>query len=361
MTGCEDDICKRTRRMVVCKAALREDDMDDKLNSVDSQYLLIQVLKHLEPEELSALIDKMNREKEMDAALKEYIWLCISFADQVRRDSSYCGTLDMACKVIYQRQSSSKGAGEENAKKIRKIDYLKAFGWSNGVQMNRIQRGEAQMKPDNILRFCGGFQKELDRRFWKNQLLQFFPDTFDVDCDGNLEYEGLCLVISYLPDKTRKTIGESLPGSEAKRVSLIFDQIAHKNALSRLGEPPYRLYKVIHHLVQKAPGMTVQILVEDELQTTLVSWYEWKVNWEKAEEVNFEYVPAPRLQRRHILLIAVVFGLSYLEAVILLQTAGYRMSPGIRDEKVLQYFLYKEGAAEAIKEELRGNINLSVS
>ena len=266
--------------------------MEDRLNPVDSQYLLIQLLRAMDPEMLSTLSYEISS-KITDPALIDFLFSCISFGNEVRKNPAYCATFDHACKTILARQRSSE------EKKIRKKDYLEALGWSNGVQLNRIERGAAQMKVENLLTICGGFERESDRRFWKNHLLTFFPGTLALDLTGKTEYEGLTFVLKWLREETCQVVEQTL--SEADRVKLhsLRDDSLCSTRQDPLGAPPFRLYKTIGHLVRNTAAMTIQILVEDELQTSLVSWYDWKVKWEKAESVGFAYLPSPRLQRKH--------------------------------------------------------------
>lgn len=318
--------------------------MGEVLNSVNSQQLILRVLKNLEPGEISWLIRKMNYSAEKEESEKAYFHLCVLFANEIKKNPLYCSTFDGMCKSILARQNPD---GEDP---IKKKDYIKAFGWKNAVQMNRIEHGTAQMKIENIEEICSKFRYEEDRVFWKNQLLAWFPDTWYI-VDSTKEYACLVRMIKSMNDTMRQRISDLLSEGERILLSDELDSCSDKSG-SRLGEPPYKLYRVIYRLVREIPGMTIQTLVEDELQTTLVSWYEWKVQWEAEEKEGFPQIPKPRLHRRYVLLMALVFGLDYLETVALLQIAGYRMGSDENDRKVINYLINGEGDLNEIKLEL---------
>lgn len=324
--------------------------MEDKLNSVDSQYLLIQIFKSLGTEVSSAIGVEFNSGE--NDTLKEFILACISFSNEVITNSEYCCSFDNTCRSILARQKSSD-AGQirtSDVKQIRKKDYLKALGWDNGVQLNRIEHGTAKMKVDNIKKICSGFTKESDKRFWQNHLLSFFPSTLYLDRNNsNIEYEGLLHVLGNLRKEEQALLAQNLSEADLVKIRSVSDSFLSGCPDDRLGDPPFHLYKTINHLVRQVPYMTIQSLVEDELQTTLVSWYEWKVKWEKAEETDFDYLPAPRLQRTHLLLVAVVFKLEYLDTVRLLQMGGYRLGMNKKDRMIADYFLHKMDAIDELK------------
>lgn len=317
--------------------------MEERLNSVDCQYLLIQIFKILDPETLSVIAYGFS-DKESNPLLKEYLFECIFFANEIRKNPEYCASFDCACKTILARQGSSA------EKRIHKKDYVKALGWNNRVQLNRIERGEAQMRKENVSNICGKFVRECDRRFWQNQLLAFFPRTLCIDCDNTLEYAGLTIVLKSLREKELQLIQQTLTESDWVKMRGVLENGRGNEQQDPLGDPPYHLYKTILHLVRNAASMTLETLVKTELQTSMQSWYDWKGKWEKAEETGFAYLPEPSLKRKHLLLIAVVFNLEYLDTIRLLQMGGYRVGLNKTDRAIINCFLQKNGTLEERKD-----------
>ena len=310
--------------------------MEEILKPVDCQYLLIQVLKVLEPETLMALARNLS-EKVSDALQKEYIIECISFANESRKNPEYCTSFDSSCRSILARQK------QLDEKQIGKQEYIDALG-TNRMQMSRIERGEAQMKEENIAKICKDFERECDKRFWQNHLLTFFPGILLIYKDDNnnkdtVEYKSLVKVIESLRENEYQSVVESLPEPDRLKIAGAFEKDQYVIVKDPLGDQPCSLYETIRHIVRNTPSVTLESLVIDELQTTMQSWYDWKGRWNRAEEAGFAYVPKPSLRRKHLLLIAAVCGLEYLDTVRLLQTGGYRLGLTGSDSVIVNCFL----------------------
>lgn len=324
--------------------------MDVKMGAVDSQQLLIQIFKCLEPEQQLELIRKIDFDKKINETNKKYIYICEKFGSQIRITADYCNSFDKTCKRILIRQ------GNYETEKIRKKDYITALGWKNGVQLNRIEKGDAEMQLENIQKLCSCFTQEAERRFWTNQLIAFFPETFHLNYGEKMESDSLLYVIKGLNETLRKQIEERLSEEEKIKFLSICDRTAWENALGKLGKTPRSLYKTILNLEKNMNGMTIERLAEEELGISRITWYTWKTEWERAEMEEFTYLPKPRLKRNHLLIIAMVCHLNYLETLCFLQSAGYCLGFRAEDTELLNYFLFQSGDAEELKRKLRKDI-----
>ena len=333
------------------------------LNSVNSQELLLRLLTALRPADTQRILQQAEREPAWDNTRREYLFLCLSFAQTKREHPEYCGTLDGICRSIIARQTSA------DREKVRKKEYREGFGWTNNVQLGRIERGEAEMPAERIQRLCSAFPCESDRIFWENQLYAFFPDTCYVPPRESMEREVLLWLVGRLSAPEREQALETLAEPDRGRLAACLDALREDpgNAFgtfspgseSKLGDPPYRLYPIIRRLC-RLQGITVEFLAEEELHTTRESWYDWKGRWEKAERYRFEYLPHPRLKKRHLQIMALVFELDYLDTVGFLQIAGYRLGEDETDRRIARCLLDecdvgedRKRTAEEIKRELQ--------
>lgn len=320
-------------------------DVKVKVNPVESQYLLIQIVKSLSYESVGDIISELKEKEnknEINSRLNEYILMCISFGIEISKNPEYCSTFDLACKTIIKRQ---KKLPDEI--KIHKKDYIEKLGWKNGVQLNRIEKGKSIMQVESIETICSGFEKELDQLFWKNYLLTFFGKTQYINYDSTTEYEALKEVVGILCENDYQLLEGTMQEEDFIKICRIRQE--EDLPVDPFGEPPFQLYRVISHLVDQMPSMTIESLIEDELWTSRTSWYIWKTNWDEAERENFRMLPEPRIQRKHLLVIAIVFKLEYIDMIRLLHMGGYRLGMDSKDREIASYFLKSRDSLDELK------------
>lgn len=86
------------------------------MGAADSQKLLIQIFKCMEPEQQLEIFKKTDYDQKTDELNKKYISLCSKFGSQLRTTAEYCNSFDKTCKRILIRQ------GKYETEKIRKKD-----------------------------------------------------------------------------------------------------------------------------------------------------------------------------------------------------------------------------------------------
>ena len=171
----------------------------------------------------------------------------------------------------------------------------------------------------------------------------------------NIESKSFDIIMNVLQQNNQSFIeevieDENLPQNQKDKIKGLLELHSYDCKTSKLGIPPYKLYEVIKHLRNQV-GMSLQQLWE-EIGITEPTWYSLKSNWLQAQKTYFEYVSKNILKRHHILLIAIIFELNYMDTLILLQIAGYRMGTNNQDEELMDYFLYGIGSVEKIKVKL---------
>ena len=171
--------------------------------------------------------------------------------------------------------------------------------------------------------------------------------------NGNIESKSFNMVMNLLQQNNQGFIQEAikdLPKNQQDKIKVLLELHSYDYKTSKLGKPPYKLYEVIKHLRNQV-GMSLEDLL-DEIGITQPTWYKYKNNWMQAEKTYFQYVTKAILERYRILLIAITFKLTYMETLILLQIAGYRMGTNNQDKELMDYFLYGIGSVEKIKTKL---------
>ena len=304
------------------------------LNGVDSQSLLIRLLLSSEQSTVQRIVQSFS-ETGGTGQMKAYFTACASFALARKQRKVYCATFEDTCRAIFAQQTDKAEID------VLKSEYVLAMGWPNNVQFNRIAQGEGYLHVANVMKLCGQFKQAADRRFWRNQILSFFPATQfpPPDQEEETEYETLVFVLERCltaAEHNAATAGFTQP--EKEKLESVARPAPTMPRPDPLGEPPYRLYAVIERLL-KARHISVEELVIDELQTTMQSWYTWKPKWEKAEKEGFEKLPKPRIARKYLLAIAVICGLTYLDMIRLLQLGGYRLGQSRIDQAVAEAFI----------------------
>ena len=341
--------------------------MEPASKMIDMQNICIHLLMSLENRELNGLITKLHQNKKT-MLTRNYLNLCISFARDKARESTYCETYEVTVKQILILQFNGKP--NEEWLKFNSEAYGNAIGGSGRETISRIKKGKETPKRDKLFKLCDGFNGEADRIFWTNMLLSFFPRTGilsynhfrdtdemkdQITRDYSVEYDGLKCVIELLKSDQLKIARKKLTLAENEKLDLLMEDAQQEE--DRLDTS---LYKTIDKL-RKALNMTIERLVVDELYTTTQSWYKWKGRWEEAEKFNFLYMPEPRIKRKYMLAMAIIFDLSYLDTIRFLYQGGYRLGENTgekpSDEEIIAFFLGNHEHAKDFKQKLI-NMNL---
>ncbi len=322
--------------------------MEPASKMIDLQNICIHLLMSLENRELNGLIIKLNQNKKT-MLTRNYLNLCISFAQNKARESTYCETFEATVKRILILQFNGKP--NEERLKLNSETYGNAIGGSGRETISRIKKGKETPKRDKLLKLCDGFNDEADRIFWTNMLLSFFPRTGILSTrDHSVEYDGLKCVIELLESNQLKRARKKLTLAENEKLELLMEEDQQEE--DRLDTS---LYKTIDKL-RKALNMTIERLVVDELYTSTQSWYKWKGLWEEAEKFNFLYMPDPCIKRKYMLAMAVIFDLSYLDMIRFLYQGGYRLGENtgekLSDEEIIAFFLGNREHAKKFKQAL---------
>lgn len=336
--------------------------MEPASKMIDLQNICIHLLMSLENRELNGLTIKLNQNKKT-MLIRNYLNRCILFARDKARESIYCETFEATVKRILILQFNGKP--NEERLKLNSETYGNAIGGSGRETISRIKKGKETPKRDKLLKLCDGFNDEVDRIFWTNMLLSFFPRTGilsynlfrdtdetrnQITRDHSVEYDGLKCVIELLESNQLKRARKKLTLAENEKLELLMEEDQQEK--DRLDTS---LYKTIDKL-RKALNMTIERLVVDELYTSTQSWYKWKGLWEEAEKFNFLYMPDPCIKRKYMLAMAVIFDLSYLDMIRFLYQGGYRLGENtgekMSDEEIIAFFLGNREHAKKFKQAL---------
>lgn len=357
----------------------------DSLDLIDIQNLCIHLLNGQDGSFLLRLVREAGR---LDEPSRAYLQQCISFASEKGINREYCATAEYAVRTILARQYNV-----EKEKKITLETIAIAIGGTARMTISRLRQGTWTPSKDTIRELCYGFRIECDRIFWENMLFGLFPKTSDPEPwiksrNGDqqnagsvssrkakynfwwkAEYNSLKYIVELLKKMERlEKSREHLPQNEDKNLTLLMSEVLKNPSKAdplMLREPTkskignqHPLYPTISQLV-KDNGMTLGKLRENELQVSETSWSTWKENWTEAAAVNFSYLPKARLRRNHMLIMAIVFKLSYLDSLRFLRLAGYRLgntekngdSPSDRD--IADFLLGDRENEEDFKQKLR--------
>ena len=137
------------------------------MNGVEAQHLTIRILSQLSADEIMSILGEL-RKKDISEAVEEQLRLCIGISRELREEPGRYDTLEQVCKSILLRSI------KDGKSIILKKEYWKALGLNNAMHLNRIERGIACLRVENIEKICSMFVSEYRRRFWENQLLVFF-------------------------------------------------------------------------------------------------------------------------------------------------------------------------------------------
>ncbi len=393
----------------ICKKIAKEENlfMNVELNSVDAQYYLIYFFSKMLPEQEMYVLNMLSRQK-IDEKVYQYIMMCMSHAREVGKNKKYCSDLVSTCKSMANVIRMEKNL--DVLKKVKQGDYLEAFGsfeekktskegetiietkTLNKQQFGRFKKGSIP-DPRFIKSLSNQFRDDVRRRFWRNWILYYWTEAYWRDetqsgsldlkdisdanrkknndkekvsikdklrkgkCvkkvkieNANIESKSFNIVMNLLRKNNQNFIEKAikgLPQNQKDKIKALLELHSYNCEESKLGTPPYKLYDVIDHL-RNGVGMSLEEL-RSEINISEPTWSKYKHNWLQAEKTYFEYVTKEILKRYHILLIAIIFELDYMETLILLQIAGYRMGNNNQDKELIDYFLYRIGSVEKIK------------
>lgn len=158
------------------------------LGSVKAQQITIKVLSMLSTVEHQELSRRMESPKENisnDVSLQFY--RCKRISLELVENAEKYRTISSVFSTIVARQSGRK------AQDILKREYMQRLGLKHNEQLCRIEQGETLLTESQIENFCAAFEKEEDQRFWKNQILSFYPEIRIPVKNISESVEELCL------------------------------------------------------------------------------------------------------------------------------------------------------------------------
>lgn len=322
------------------------------LGSVKAQQITIKVLSMLSTVEHQELSRRMESPEEYisdDVFLQFY--RCKRMGLELVENAEKYSTISSVFSTIVARQSGRK------AQDILKREYMQRLGLKYNEQLCRIEQGKALLTESQIETFCAAFEKVEDQRFWKNQILSFYPEIRIPGKNISESVEELCL----------KTVVDALTKEMFYKVEpalqeyLLFENPPEAFSSSEQDLSDRRLYGYIDkiyrdvHKKGQSPKKDKEIShqnldsVRETLMITTNTWYSWKRQWEEAESRDFKSgVPKSRLSIEHLYIIAVILDMNYWQTIYLLSLAGARTKSGEPDRTVLRYLLYKDMEKERV-------------
>lgn len=314
---------------------------EEGIGGIEAQGLTIRILTALSSYLNTEILARMAlHRRKIPAATYRHLELCVGAGSELREDPHCYDGVEKICMAILRRQT--------NRSCISKKEYGEALGLGNRMQRLRIEKGEAHLELDKIERVCSGFSDPGTRRFWENQLLGLYPDVSSAGRKNVCEADALRWLGKILMELGQyEAAVNGLDALDARRMEDLFGVSAQEPCTKGLGEEPQGLYSVINLLAGRK-GMAIPRLAEEEMGVQVNTWYAWRKSWLRAEECGFlEGVPKNRLKRAQIMMLSVVFELSYPESVYFMALSGYRYVRGEPDDEVLRSLWKVPGAREA--------------
>lgn len=317
-----------------------------KISVVEAQHLTIRILTVLPLSTSQRIVNKLSKDaKRFPLETISQLRLCLGMSSELRENPNRYDSLEKLFAAVMRRQSTHES--------IKKKEYGSAMG-INEKQRRRIEAGNAKLALEQIRKLCSNFQDPVTGRFWENLFLNQHPEISDIGRGGGPEITALDSLCGLL---RRNEYAEALMQlSEWERQHLETLAALNEPDLGEFGEVPDRLYPVLKALAHRN-GLVVSTLA-DEVGITSNTWFFWKERWERAEREDFyNGIPKTRLQRGHMLLLAVLLKLSYPQSVYLLALAGYRFIPGEPDDSVTLYLKSPTPSSEKLRSYIREGIN----
>lgn len=323
--------------------------MNNTISAVEAQELTIRILTAISPSIAISIMDKAYQILGSDHAdEKEFLNLCIRLSSEQKTDPLCYSTLESVCKAILVRQTNNQS--------VTKKDYRIALGLRSDMQRSRIEKGEASLTIDNIANICRNFQSKACRRFWENRLLYLYPDISTVGREDGPELRCLEILHEAFTPAQWETAVSDLNEWDRFRINSFFSCPLESIQEDSFGNVPDRLYDVINARASQL-HMLVPDIAEREIGISANTWYTWRKLWVQAEANTFKNgIPATRLKREHIILLAVLFGMTYLESIWFMALAGYRFLKEEPDKTVIQYLTQKNMSLTDIKNYLQEGI-----
>lgn len=335
----------------------------EKLHPVEAHVLLLQLLNAQSMDIRSSLSRKIGPAK-IENYVKLYLYRCISFSELREEDANYGSTFDKCCRIIIARQ---RGVDENG---ILQKDYIEGMGWksNNREQIGRILKGEAELYAIRVLKLCAPFSAEVDRQFWRNTLLSFYPETAFLEeapeTENTLsaktpetENAALRCVVGLLGKDELARAKVSLTDPELEKLDALCGPSLNEKE-DGLGKAS-QLYPTIMEKIEKlqkekkkslkysTESWNIESIADNILQFSPDTWKQWRKNWLSAEKQGFKTLPKNRLRRKHLLLLADLFRLEYKDVLRFLQLGGYWLGRSEEDRAIASYFINrKERSAE---------------
>lgn len=316
------------------------------IGAVEAQQLTIRILTVLPLSTSQRIVNKLSKNaKKYPLETISQLRLCLGMSSELREDPNRYDSLEKLFATAMRRQSTRES--------IRKKEYGLAMG-INEKQRRRLEAGDAKLTLEQIRKLCSNFQDPITGRFWENLFLDQHPEISDIGRGGGPEITALDSLCGLLK---RDEYAEALMQlSEWERQHLEEFAALNEPDLGEFGEMPSRLYPVLKGLAHRN-GLIVSTLA-DEVGITSNTWFFWKDRWERAEREDFQNgIPKTRLQRSHMLLLAILLKLNYPQSVYLLALAGYRFIPGEPDDSVTLYLKSPTPSSEKLRSYIREGIN----
>lgn len=328
---------------------------------VKAQQITIKVLAMLstvERRELSYRLESLKGNISNDVFLQFYRCKRISL-ELIENAEKYSTISSVLCTII-ARQSGRK------PQDVLKRECMQKLGLKHNEQLCRIEHGEVLLTESQIINFCAAFKKEADQRFWKNQILSFYPEIRIPVKNTSEPVEELCLkiIVNALTKemlcKVKLALQEYLLFENCPKEFFCPEQDLCDGRLYGYIDQIYRQANKKRYSAEKESYPQNLDSVRETLMITTNTWYSWKKQWEEAESKEFKNgVPKRRLSIEHLYIIAVILDMNYWQTIYLFSLAGARTKNGEPDQTVLRYLLYKDTGKDRIIAILQSTITNS--
>lgn len=312
--------------------------------NVTAQELTIKLLLSLDPLEREGAYRRARVILSDNTRTMEQLELCVMMAGELAVEPrKYRDDFVTLAKTIIarQRHTSMKEITKKEVwitiRGTNKNGIPLADGSGNNT-LDRIQDHVRELKPEEILRLCAGFEQESNRLFWENQVYLMFPNlrTMDVTDGPVLD----CL----------QALWDSLPYQCRERAPFVlFTYMDWFEKLTQNGEETrdesLGLYAILEKEMRRVGIQKTEIYNILEMDSdTYASYRRAWCAFEKKDCTG--PFPRNRLSRGRLLYLAVYLKMSFYTTVAMLAVAGYSFRLIHSDSVVAGYLLDRRYSRE---------------
>lgn len=296
--------------------------------NASAQELTIRLLNMLDPLDRRGVVCHAAKQLVSQKDALAQLNLCTMMASELAQDPHKYSDFLLLAKTILARQ---KGCDPESVTKKEVGKAMDMHPTSAGNLLDRITDYARELKPQEIIRLCEGFDEQSNRLFWENQIYLCFHDLLRApDVTDGPVLACLDAVWNSLSEQEQDLATDLFPSH-----SVWFQQL---NRAQEPESPQTGLYEFLDSARKRANVTLTRIY--DELAIDPDTYASYKKAWLKFEQNGCTGpYPSRRLSRQRLLYLAVYLEMDFYAAVGMLATAGYDFHSVKGDHIVTGYLL----------------------